>query len=96
MEDFNQEDFNQEDELDPVQRAELEAEYAEEIERAMRSAFSYIEEDMGWEAWLANRTIGDTARKRKILENMMMWFASPEVEEYEKSAVIKRAIDTLV
>jgi hypothetical protein len=88
------EDFNLE-ELDPVQKAEMEAQYHEEIEKAMRSAFAYIEEDLGWEAWMANRAIGDAARKRKILENMMMWFASPEVEEYEKSARIKRAIDSL-
>ena len=91
----DQEDFNPE-EIDPVQKAELELQYQEEIGKAMRSAFSYIEEDMGWEAWLANRAIGDTKRKRKILENMMIWFASPEVEEYEKSARIKRAIDTLI
>ena len=89
------EDFNQ-DELDPVQKAEMEALYNEEIERAMRSAYSFIEEDMGWEAWIANKTVGDTARKRKILTNMMNWFASPEVEEYEKSAKIKRAIDRLI
>ena len=89
-------DNDNREELDPVQKAELELLYQEEIEKAMRSAFAYIEEDLGWEAWLANRTIGDNTRKRKILENMMQWFASPEVEEYEKSAVIKRAIDTLV
>ena len=89
------EDFNRE-ELDPVQKAELELQYQEEIERAMRSAFAYIEEDLGWEGWMANRAIGDNKRKRKILENMMNWFASPEVEEYEKSARIKRAIDTLI
>ena len=89
------EDFNQ-DELDPVQKAEMEALYNEEIERAMRSAYSFIEEDMGWEAWIANKTVGDTARKRKILTNMMNWFASPEVEEYEKSAKIKKAIDSLI
>jgi len=89
------EDFNQE-ERDPVHEAEMEALYREEMERAMRSAYSFIEEDMGWEAWIANRAIGDAARKRKILTNMMMWFASPEVEEYEKSARIKRAIDDLV
>jgi len=89
-----QEDFNQE--LDPVQKAELELQYQEEIGKAMRSAFAYIEEDLGWEAWCANRTMGDNARKLKILDNMMRWFASPEVEEYEKSATIKRAIDSLL
>jgi len=89
-----QEDFNQE--LDPVQKAELELQYQEEIGKAMRSAFAYIEEDLGWEAWIENRVIGDAAKKRRILDNMMKWFASPEVEEYEKSARIKRAIDTLV
>jgi hypothetical protein len=89
-----QEDFNQE--LDPVQKAELELQYQEEIGKAMRSAFRYIEEDLGWEAWIENRSIGDRARKLKILDNMMIWFASPEVEEYEKSARIKRAIETLV
>ena len=93
---MEEENNDNHEELDPVQRAELETQYQEEIERAMRSAFAYIEEDLGWEAWLANRAIGDNTRKKKILENMMMWFASPEVEEYEKSAVIKRAIDTLV
>ncbi len=87
---------NEMEELDPVQKAELESQYQEEIERAMRSAFAYIEEDLGWEGWMANRAIGDAARKRKILTNMMNWFASPEVEEYEKSARIKRAIDTLI
>jgi hypothetical protein len=89
-----QEDFNQE--LDPVQKAELELQYQEEIGKAMRSAFRYIEEDLGWEAWIENRSIGDRARKLKILDNMMLWFASPEVEEYEKSARIKRAIATLI
>jgi len=93
---MEEENNDNHEELDPVQRAELETQYQEEIERAMRSAFAYIEEDLGWEAWLANRTIGDNTRKRRILENMMQWFASPEVEEYEKSAVIKRAIDGLV
>ena len=91
----DQEDFNPE-EIDPVQKAELEAQYQEEIGKAMRSAFAYIEEDLGWEAWIANRVIGDSKRKRKILENMMIWFASPEVEEYEKSARIKRAIDDII
>ena len=89
------EDFNQE-ELDPVQKAEMEALYQEEIEKAMRSAFAYIEEDLGWEAWMKNTAIGNAERKRKILTNMMNWFASPEVEEYEKSARIKRAIDSLI
>ena len=91
----DQEDFNPE-EIDPVQKAELEAQYQEEIGKAMRSAVRYIEEDLGWEAWIANRSIGDRERKRRILDNMMLWFASPEVEEYEKSAKIKKAIDTLV
>jgi hypothetical protein len=90
----DQEDFNQE--IDPVQKAELEAQYQEEIAKAMRSAFRYIEEDLGWDAWIANKKIGDRDRKLKILDNMMIWFASPEVEEYEKSARIKRAIDTLI
>ena len=93
---MEEENNDNHEELDPVQRAELETQYQEEIERAMRSAFAYIEEDLGWEAWLANRTIGDNTRKRRILENMMQWFASPEVEEYEKSAKIKKAIDGLV
>ena len=87
---------NEMEELDPVQKAELESQYQEEIASAMRSAFAYIEEDLGWEAWIANRSIGDAARKRKILTNMMNWFASPEVEEYEKSARIKQAIDTII
>ena len=91
----DQEDFNQE-EIDPVQRAEMEEIYRAEIAAAMRSAFAYIEEDLGWEAWIANKKIGDRDRKLKILDNMMIWFASPEVEEYEKSARIKRAIDTLI
>ena len=88
--------MEEQEEIDPVQRAEMEAEYRAEIETSMRSAFAYIEEDLGWEAWCANRTIGDRTRKLKILDNMMRWFASPEVEEYEKSARIKRAMDTLV
>ena len=88
--------MEEQEELDPVQRAEMEAEYLAEIETSMRSAFRYIEEDLGWEAWCANRTMGDTAKKLRILDNMMLWFASPEVEEYEKSARIKRAIDTLI
>jgi len=88
--------MEEQEELDPVQRAEMEELYRAEIESAMRSAFAYIEEDLGWEAWVANRSIGDRERKRKILDNMMRWFASPEIEEYEKSARIKRAIDTLV
>jgi hypothetical protein len=87
---------NEREELDPVQKAEMEEIYRAEIESAMRSAFAYIEEDLGWAAWIANRSIGDRERKRRILTNMMNWFASPEVEEYEKSARIKRAIDTLV
>jgi hypothetical protein len=91
----DQEDFNQE-EIDPVQRAEMEEIYRAEIEAAMRSAFAYIEEDLGWDAWIANKKIGDRDRKLKILDNMMLWFASPEVEEYEKSARIKRAIATLI
>ena len=91
----DQEDFNRE-EIDPVQKAELEAQYQEEIGKAMRSAFAYIEEDLGWEAWIANRVIGDSTKKKRILENMMIWFASPEVEEYEKSARIKRAIDDII
>ena len=89
-------DIEDMEEMDPVQKAELESQYQEEIAKAMRSAFSYIEEDMCWEAWLENRDIGDTKRNRTILTNMMIWFASPEVEEYEKSARIKRAIDTLI
>ena len=91
----DQEDFKPDD-LDPVQRAEMEALYRVEIETSMRGAFRYIEEDLGWEAWCANRTMGDVEKKRRILDNMMRWFASPEVEEYEKSARIKRAIETLV
>ena len=91
----DQEDFKP-DENDPIQRAEMEALYRAEIETSMRSAFRYIEEDLGWEAWIANRSIGDRERKHRILDNMMLWFASPEVEEYEKSARIKRAIETLV
>jgi hypothetical protein len=91
----DQEDFKP-DENDPVQRAEMEELYRAEVASAMRSAFAYIEEDLGWEAWIANRTIGDRERKRRILDNMMLWFASPEVEEYEKSARIKRAIATLI
>ena len=91
----DQEDFKPDD-VDPVQRAEMEALYRVEIETSMRGAFRYIEEDLGWEAWIANRSIGDRERKHRILDNMMLWFASPEVEEYEKSARIKRAIETLV
>ena len=92
---MEEQDFKPDD-VDPVQRAEMEALYRAEIETSMRSAFRYIEEDLGWEAWIANRSIGDRERKHRILDNMMLWFASPEVEEYEKSARIKRAIETLV
>ena len=34
-------------------------------------------------------------RKKKILTNMIDWFAKPEREEYEKSAKLKRILDKI-
>jgi hypothetical protein len=89
----NFEDF--EENLDPVERVKLEETYQAEIETAMREAYRFIE-DLGEENWLkSNQVPLAPDRKKKILTNMIEWFAKPEREEYEKSAKLKRILDRI-
>jgi hypothetical protein len=88
------ENFNEE--IDPVQKAELESLYQAEIEKSMREAYDFIENKMGWDNWISdrNRSVSKDRRVR-ILTNMMNWFAGPNIEEYEKAAKIKRTLDKI-
>lgn len=89
----NFEDF--ENDLDPVEKQKLQEIYEEEIENAMREAYQFIEE-MGEDNWLkSNHVPLAPDRKKKILNNMIDWFAKPEREEYEKSAKLKRILDKI-
>lgn len=89
----NYEDY--EEELDPVEKAKLDEIHNEEIENAMREAYQFIE-DMGEDQWIkSNHVPLAPDRKKKILTNMIDWFAKPEREEYEKSAKLKRILDKI-
>jgi hypothetical protein len=86
------EDFNN-DELDPVDKAKLEEQYQAELENSMRFAYQQISE-LGINDWARMVNFPDD-KKLRILTNMMEWYASPDREEYEKAAVLKRGIETL-
>jgi hypothetical protein len=86
------EDFNN-DELDPVDKAKLDEQYQAELENSMRFAYQQISE-LGIVDW-ARMVNFPEEKKLRILTNMMEWYASPDREEYEKAAVLKRGIDTL-
>jgi hypothetical protein len=80
-------------ELDPVDKAKLQAQFEEEIENSMRFAYEQIEQ-MGITDW-ARLVNFSHEKKIRILENMIEWHASPDREEYEKAAVLKRGLDTI-
>lgn len=86
------EDFNN-DELDPVDKTKLDEQYQAELENSMRFAYQQISE-LGIVDW-ARMVNFPEEKKLRILTNMMEWYASPDREEYEKAAVLKRGIDTL-
>lgn len=83
---FNDDFEDFENDLDPVEKQKLREVYEEEIENAMREAYRFIEE-LGEDNWLkSNHVPLAPDRKKKILNNMIQWFADPDREEYEKSA----------
>jgi hypothetical protein len=81
------------EELDPVDKAKLDEQYQAELENSMRFAYQQISE-LGIVDW-ARMVNFPEEKKLRILTNMMEWYASPDREEYEKAAVLKRGIDTL-
>lgn len=63
------------------------------IEDSMRTALQFLEE-IDPNRWIQSEAVPlDKEQKKKILTNMMLWFASPENEEYETSAKLKKIID---
>lgn len=85
--------FEIDDEGSPLRYGE-ELESAEkQLEASMRFAYSVIEA-VGPEEWAAH---DDFVRERKIniLNNMIKWHIDPDREEYEKAALLKRALDQL-
>ena len=91
--DDNYEDFES-NELDPVDKAKLQAQFEEEIENSMRFAYEQIE-SMGITDW-ARLVNFSHDKKVRILQNMIEWHASPDREEYEKAAVLKAGLDTIL
>jgi hypothetical protein len=95
MNEFNDDFEDFENDLDPVEKQKLQEIHEEEIENAMREAYQFIEE-MGEENWLrSNQVPLAPDRKKKILTNMIEWFANPDREEYEKSAKLKILLDKI-
>jgi hypothetical protein len=83
------------EEIDPIEKIQLQEVHEAEIESAMREAYRFIEE-LGDDKWLkSNHVPLAPERKKVILNNMINWFANPEREEYEKSAKLKRILDKI-
>ena len=91
--DDNEFSFEDSNELDPVEKAQLQEQYEKEIESSMRFAYDQIAQ-MGIANWSQNVSF-DIEKKCRILENMIEWHASPDREEYEKAALLKRGLDSI-
>jgi hypothetical protein len=77
-----------------------EANFSENLEKAelqlaesMRFAYATIEET-GPEKWVREVPFPHQ-KKLNILNNMIKWHIDPDREEYEKAALLKRALDAL-
>lgn len=87
------EDYEKEDPVYKTEQQELDRKV---LENSMRGAFNCIEEDIGWEYWVSDTYIGSLQKKRAILTNMLDWFSSPDIEEYEKCVKIKTSLDKVI
>jgi hypothetical protein len=88
--DFNEsEEYNQ----DPLENSMLREMYEAEMEHSMRWSYKRIQ-SMGIDNWFKIFPY-DTDKKIRIVENMMLWFADPSREEYEKSAFLREALDRI-
>jgi hypothetical protein len=90
--DFFNEEFLSADE-DPIGNDFLREVYEAELEQSMRWSYSRIEK-MGIDKWFQIFPFSQK-KKERIVENMMLWFAHEDREEYEKSAYLKTGLDRL-
>ena len=85
---FDNENDNEREELDPVEKAKLQEKYEQELAASMTAALDMIHEMGGVDTWL--RTVNfDPAKKKRILTNMMEWYAHPDREMYEVAAELR-------
>jgi hypothetical protein len=78
-------------EQDPLENSMLQEMYEAEIEHSMRWSYKRIQ-SMGIDNWFKVFPY-DAQKKVRIVENMMLWFAHPDREEYEKAAFLREALD---
>ncbi len=88
-------DFNESEEYeqDPLENSMLQEMHEAEMEHSMRWSYKRIQ-SMGIDNWFKIFPY-DTKKKIRIVENMMLWFADPSREEYEKSAFLREALDRI-
>jgi hypothetical protein len=89
---FDNNDFNFED-PDHNGNEFLREVYEAELEQSMRWSYGRIEK-MGIDQWFRVFPF-HREKKIRIIENMMLWFADPAREEYEKSAYLRKGLDQL-
>jgi hypothetical protein len=76
---------------DPLENSMLQEMFEAEISHSMRWTYERISK-MGISKWFEIFPY-EKKRKIKIIENMMLWFADPQREEYEKSAYLRNALN---
>jgi len=90
----NNEDFELPEELDPVEKAKLQEQYETELAASMTAALDMIHDMGGIDTWL--RTVNfDSDKKKRILTNMMEWYAHPDREQYEVAAELRDGLQKL-
>jgi hypothetical protein len=78
------------EELDPVEKAELDRIYQEEVAAAMEGVWSTIQK-ISMEEWIRSTAMSPD-RKRLIMQRMIDWFAHPDREEYERCAELQKGL----
>ena len=81
------------EELDPVEKAELDRIYQEEVAAAMEGVWQTIQK-ISMEEWCQSREISPE-RKRMIMQRMIHWFAHPDREEYERCAELQKGLQRI-
>jgi hypothetical protein len=81
------------DNQDPLTQALLSEQYKAELQAQMDFAFNMISK-AGPEIWVDEVAFPE-AKTRALLTNMISWFSSEEVEEYEKAHILQKGLHRL-
>ena len=82
-----------EEELDPIEKAELDRLWQEEVSAAMEGVWRTIEK-ISMEEWIRSRELSPE-RKKLIMQKMIDWFAHPDREQYERCAQLKEGMSRI-